>query len=98
MKGTRPKIVDSTIPYSLLEIDGYNLLRADHRNYVKRGKVCIYYEELLPVRVISLPYFKEALVLEITDHNRKIIFFVIYCSPSQKIPNLTRFYQILSRS
>ena len=98
MKGTRPKIVDSTIPDSLLEIDGYNLLRADHPNYVKRGKVCIYYEELLPVRVISLPYFKEALVLEITDHNRKIIFFVIYCSPSQKIPNLTRFYQILSRS
>ena len=59
MKGTRPKIVDSAIPDSLLEKDGYNLVRADHPNYVKRGRVFICYEELLPVRVISLPYFKE---------------------------------------
>ena len=40
---------------SLLEIDGYNLIRADHPNNTKRGGVCIYYKESLPVRVISLP-------------------------------------------
>ena len=49
--------LDSTIPDSLLEIDGYNLVRADHSNNIKRGGVCIYYKESLPVRVISLPYF-----------------------------------------
>ena len=30
-------------------------VRADHPNDVKRGGVCIYYRESLPVSVISLP-------------------------------------------
>ena len=64
--------------------------------YIKGG-VCIYYMESLPVRVISLPYFKKALLLEMTDNN-KIIVSVIYHSPSQKILNLTNFFQILSSS
>ena len=75
--------LDSTTPNSLLEIDGYNLIRADHPNNTKRGGVCIYYKESLPVRVISLPYLKEALVLELTDTNKKIFVSVIYRSPSQ---------------
>ena len=54
--------LDSTITDSLLEIDGYNLVRADHPNNIKRGGVCIYYKGSLPVRVISLPYFKETLL------------------------------------
>ena len=33
--------LDSTIPDNLLEIDGYNLVRADHPNNIKRGGVCI---------------------------------------------------------
>ena len=36
--------LDSTIPDSLLEIDGYNLVRADHPNNIKKGGVCIYYK------------------------------------------------------
>ena len=75
--------LDSTTPNSLLEIDGYNLIRADHPNNTKRGRVCIYYKESLPVRVISLPYLKEALLLELTDNNKKILVSVIYRSPSQ---------------
>ena len=64
--------LDSTIPDSLLETDGYNLVCADHPNNIKRGGVCIYFKESLPVRVISLPYFKEALLLEITDNNKRL--------------------------
>ena len=63
--------LDSTIPDSLLELDGYNLVHTDHPNNIKRGGVCIYYKESLPVPVISLPYFKEALLLEKTDNNKK---------------------------
>ena len=37
----------------------------------------------LPVRVISLPYLKEGLVLEMNDNNEKMIVSVIYRSPSQ---------------
>ena len=50
---------------------------------MKRGGVCIYYKESLPVRVISLPYLKEALLLEMTYNNKKVIVSVIYRSPSQ---------------
>ena len=47
--------LDCSTPDRLLEIDGYILVRADYSNNIKRGGVCIYYKELLPVRVISLP-------------------------------------------
>ena len=83
--------LDSSTPDGLLEIDGYNLVRADHPNNIKRGGVCIYYKESLPVRVITLSYLKEALLLEITYNNKKVILSVIYRSPSQIIVNLTYF-------
>ena len=41
--------LDSSTPDSLLEIDGYNLICADHPDNVKRGGVCIYYKESRPV-------------------------------------------------
>ena len=76
--------LDATIFDSLLEIDGYNLVSADHSKNIRRGGLGIYYKESLPVRVVSLPHFKEALLLEMTDNNKKIILPVIYRSPSQR--------------
>ena len=75
--------LDSSTPDSLLEIDGYILVRVDHPNNIKRGGVCIYYKGSFPVQVISLPYLKEASLLEITCNKKKVIVSVIYCSPSQ---------------
>ena len=46
--------LDFSVSDSLLKIDGYNLVRVDHPNDTKRGEVCIYYKESLPVRVIKL--------------------------------------------
>ena len=90
--------LDSTIPDSLLfQIHGYNLVRADHPNNTKRGGVCTYYKESLPVRVTSLPYFKEALLLEMTDNNRKIIVSVIYRSPSQSNSEFDSFLSSLEQ-
>ena len=45
--------------------------------------MCIYYKEPLPVRVISIPYFNEALLLEMSYNNKKVMVSVIYRSPSQ---------------
>ena len=73
----------SSIPDSLLEIDGYDLIRSDHPNDIKRGAVCIYYKESLPVRAINIPYLKKVLLVEITYNNKKVIVSVIYRSPSQ---------------
>ena len=47
-----------------LDLEGHKLVHADHHNNVKRGGVCIYYKESLPVKVINLPYLQEALLLK----------------------------------
>ena len=92
--------LDSSKPDSLLEINGNNLTRADHPDNIKRGGVCIYYKESLLVRVLSSPYLKEALLLEMIDNNKKIIVSVIYRSPSQNNREfnsfLSSFEQLLS--
>ena len=88
--------LDSSEHDSLLEINGYNLLCADHPNDTKRGGVCIYYKESLPVRVINLSYFEEALLLEMTYHNKKVIVSVIYRSPSQSINEFDSFFLTLN--
>ena len=75
----------------MLKIDGYHLVRADHPNDTKRGGVCIYYKESLPVRVINLSNFEETLLLEMTYHNKKVIVSVIYRSPSQSINEFDSF-------
>ena len=67
----------------MIETEGYELIRADHPDNIKRGGVCIYYKESLPVRGISATYFKEALLLEMSYNNKKVMVSVIYCSPSQ---------------
>ena len=82
----------TSIPDSLLEIDGYNLIRSDHPNDIKRGGVCIHFKEILPVRVINIPYLKEALLLEMNYNNKRVIVPVIYRSPSH---NNSEFDSIL---
>ena len=80
--------LDSTTPNNLIDIEGYNLVCADHPDDTKRGGVCIYYKESLPVRVINLPFFNEALLLEMSYKKTKILVSVIYRSPSQNEFNL----------
>ena len=82
--------LDSSIPDSLLEIDGYNLIRSNHPNDIKRGEVCIYFKEILPVRFINIPYLKEALLLEM-NYNKRVIVSVIYRSLAKIIVNLIHF-------
>ena len=89
--------LDSPIPDSLLEIDGYNLVGVDHPNNIKRSGVCIYYKESLAVRVISLPDFKEALLLEMTDNNKKIIVSVIYRYRNHNNPEFDSFLSNLEQ-
>ena len=67
----------------MIGIEGDKLIRADHPDNIKRGGVFIYYKESLPVQVINLSYFKEALLLETSSNNKKVMVSVIYRSPSQ---------------
>ena len=65
-------------PDNLVDIQGYNLVRSDHPDDTKKRGVYIYYKQSLPVRVINLPYFKEALLLEMSFNKKKVIVSVIY--------------------
>ena len=89
--------LDSSIPNDMIQIEGYNLVRADHPNNIKRGGVCIYYKESLPVRIISLPFLNETLRLEMSYNNKKVIVSVIYRSPSQSNDEFQLFLTNLER-
>ena len=75
--------LNSSIPVNFIDIEGYKLIFADHPDNIKRGGVCIYYKGSLTVWVISLPYFKKGLLLEMSNNNEKVMVSVIYRSPSQ---------------
>ena len=58
-----------------LNIDGYKLVRADHPGNVKRGGVCVYFKESLPVKCLSNSYLKECLILEVSINNKEVMLF-----------------------
>ena len=90
--------LDTSIPNNLSDIEGYKILPADHPDNIKKGGVCSYYKGALPVRLIGLPYFKEALLLEMSENNKKVMVSVIYCSPSQRNYEFNTFYLIFRSS
>ena len=47
-----------------LDISGYNLVCLDHPNS-KRGGICIYYKEALPLRVVNVNYLNECIRFEL---------------------------------
>ena len=79
------------IPWYHQSTEGNKFVRADHPNNVKKGSICIYCKEYLPVRVINLPYLQEALLLELNDQNKKIIISSLHRSPSQKSEEFESF-------
>ena len=60
-----------------LEISGYNLVRSDHPLNSKRGGVCIYYKNYLPLRIISVNYLSECINFEIMIGNKICNFITL---------------------
>ena len=83
--------LDSSILDNLIDIEGYKLVRADHPDNIKRGGICIYYRESLPVEIINQHYLKEALLLQMSYSNKKVIVSVTYRSPSQSVDEFDSF-------
>ena len=44
-----------------LEIPGYDLYRADYPSKTKRGGVCIYYRNSLPLKILGIQYLHECI-------------------------------------
>ena len=87
--------VDSTIPNddANIQINEFSLLRADHPNDTKRGGVCTYLKESLPlIRKNDLTNkIKDCLQTEIIVNNKKCFFTCLYRSPSQGHDKLEHF-------
>ena len=53
-----------------LEIPGYNLIRADHPSNSKRGGVCVYYRNSLPLKILDIFYLQECIFFEFKIGNK----------------------------
>ena len=74
-----------------LNLNGYNLLRANHPSNAKRGGVCIYYKETLALKMISTLYLSESLLCEVTIGSKNGIIGSVYRSPNQNSDELESF-------
>ena len=75
-----------------INIVEYSLLRADHPSNTKKGGVCIYYKDFLPLlKKDDITDLKEVLLTEITVDNEKCFFKCLYRSPSQNCDQFSDF-------
>ena len=66
-----------------LQISGYNLVPSDHPLNSRRGGVCIYYKNYLPLQIISVNYLSECINFEIVIGNKICNFITLHRLPSQ---------------
>ena len=85
--------LDSTVPLDddSLVISGYNSIRFDHPSNTKRGGVCLYCKNYLPLRVLNISYLKEFLNFELKIDNKSCNFIALYRSPSQSQDDFETF-------
>ena len=86
--------LDSTVSQDdeNIMINGYSLLRADHPSNSKRGGVCLYFKEHLPlIRKNDLSMLHECLMTESIVDNEKKNLTCLYRSPNQNHEELDNF-------
>ena len=76
---------------SNLQLPGSDLIRADHPSNTKRGVVCIYYRNLLPLKLINIHYLNECITFEIKLGDKICNFVSLYRSPNQSEDDFENF-------
>ena len=75
-----------------IKIDGYSLIRSDHPSDSKKGGVCIYYKESIPLILRDdINTLDNCLVTEIRSQNEQCFLTCIYRSPSQNQDEFKNF-------
>ena len=84
------------------QLNGNNLLSADHPSNTKRGGVCLYYKESLYVCEVELSNLSQSIICEISLRNCKGYIGVVYRSTSQDNVGfenfLSDFNELLSKT
>ena len=68
---------------NILHIEGYNLIRPDHPDNIKRGGICLLQKGFSFLRKIELSYITECLLCEVIVKGQVDFIIVSYHSPSQ---------------
>ena len=76
---------------SNLQLPGSDLIRADHPSNTKRGGVCIYYRNLLPLKLINIHYLNECVSFEIKLGEKIYNLVSLYRSPNQSEDDFENF-------
>ena len=66
-----------------LEIPDYDLFRADYPSNTKRGGVCIYYRNSLPLKVLNIQCLQKYINFKIRIAGKSCRFVSLHRSPSQ---------------
>ena len=67
-----------------LKLQGYELIRSDHSSNSKRGGVCMYHKEHLPLKMRNdITFLNECIVVELKSKKQKYFLTCLYRSPSQ---------------
>ena len=64
-------------------LPGYNLVRADHPSNTKKGGVCIYFKNSLPLKVLDIQLLQECINFEGKIPDKTCNFISLYISLSQ---------------
>ena len=81
-----------------LEIPGYDIGLADHPTNTKRGGVCIYYKNCLPLRILNIIFLNECINFELIIGDKTCNFVVLYRSPSQSQDVFENFCESFERT
>ena len=74
-----------------LEFQGYDLIWPGHPSNVKRGGVCIYYKNNLPLKRTNINLLHESLTIELNTKNKLCVLVALYRSPSQSHNEFSSF-------
>ena len=74
-----------------LKIPGYELIRVDHPSNQKRGGICIYHKDFLPIKINNVSCLKEYLNFSPRVYRNQCNTTLIYRSPSQSSEEFDTF-------
>ena len=66
-----------------MKIPGYELIRVDHPSNQKRGGICVYHKDFLPLKVNKISCLKKCLNFSLSVYGKHCNITLIYHSLSQ---------------
>ena len=74
-----------------LQLLGFNLIRTDHPSNIKRGRICIYYQDFLPLKLINIQYPNKCITIKIKTGDKICNFVSLFRSPNQSKDDFEKF-------